>query len=128
MMGGPEADGRLTHDKTILEATSGNTGISLAMVSMLKGYRVKVVMPDNVSTERADLLRAYGAEVGFTEGKKGTSGAIARAREMAAKDSSYFMPYQYGNAANPLAHYETTGREILDDLPDVYVFVAGPGP
>ena len=122
-----ESDGRLTHDKTILEPTSGNTGIALALVGKLKGYRVKVVMPDNVSAERAELLRAYGAEVVFTEGKKGTNGSIDLAREMAAKDSSYFMPYQYGNEANPLAHYETTGREILEDLPDVDVFVAGLG-
>ena len=122
-----EASGRLTHEKVILEPTSGNTGISLAMIGRLKGYRVKAVLPENVSPERVQLLRAYGAEIHFTDGKKGTNGAVLVAQELVAQDSSYFMPYQYGNEANPLAHYHGTGDEIVRDLPDVDVFVAGLG-
>ncbi len=121
-----EGRGLLTPDKTILEATSGNTGISLAMIGRRKGYQVKVVMPENVSPERCHLLILYGAEVVFSDGSKGTNGAIEVACEL-AKDSSYFMPFQYGNPANPRAHYETTGAEIIRDLPDVDVFVAGLG-
>ncbi|MBI2846809.1 MAG: cysteine synthase family protein [Chloroflexi bacterium] len=121
-----EADGQLTRDRTILEPTSGNTGISLAMVGRLKGYKVKVVMPKNVSEERAQLLRIFGASIVYTNGQRGTNYAIEVAKEM-AKDESYFMPYQYGNEANPLAHYETTGLEILRDLPKVDVFIAGLG-
>ena len=109
-----EADGSLTHDKTILEPTSGNTGIALAFIARRKGYRIKVVMPENVSGERAQLLQAYGAEIVFSDGAKGTNGAIVVAEQMAAEDSTYFMPYQYGNEANPRAHYETTGREIIE--------------
>ena len=122
-----EAAGTLTHDKVILEPTSGNTGISLAMIGRLKGYRVKAVLPENVSPERVQLLRAYGAEIHFTDGKKGTNGAVLVAQELVAQDSSYFMPYQYGNEANPLAHYHGTGDEIIRALPDVDVFVAGLG-
>ncbi|MBM3948513.1 MAG: cysteine synthase family protein [SAR202 cluster bacterium] len=122
-----EAEGKLTKDKTILEPTSGNTGISLAMVGRLKGYRVKVVMPENVSPERAQILRAYGAEVVLSPAEGGSNKAAMTAQEMAAGDDRYFMPYQYGNEANPLAHYETTGEEIVRDLPDVDVFVAGLG-
>jgi cysteine synthase B len=122
-----EAEGTLTHDKVILEPTSGNTGIALAFIARRKGYRIKVVMPENVSVERVQLLQAYGAEIVFSDGSKGTNGAILVAEEMAAKDDTYFMPYQYGNDANPRAHYETTGREILEDLPEVDVFVAGLG-
>ena len=127
MMTRAVAEGRLTPDKVILEPTSGNTGISLAFVALRMGYRVKVVMPENVSAERTQLLEAYGAEIQFSEGAGGTNGAIVVAQEMAAKDDTYFMPYQYGNEANPLAHYETTGVEILQDLPEVDVFVAGLG-
>ena len=123
-----ERDGELTPDKVILEPTSGNTGISLAFVGGLKGYRVKVVMPENVSIERSQLLWAYGAEIVFSEGSKGTNGSIVVAQEMVAADEGdYYMPYQYGNSANPGAHYETTGGEIIDELPDVDVFVAGLG-
>lgn len=122
-----EADGSLDKTKVILEPTSGNTGIALAFVARKKGYKVKVVMPTNVSTERAQLLEAYGAEIVFSDGTKGTNGAIVVAEEMAAGDDQYFMPYQYGNDANPLAHYETTGVEIIEDLPEVDVFVAGLG-
>ncbi len=123
-----ECEGLLSHDKVILEPTSGNTGISLAFVGGLKGYRVKVIMPENVSPERAQLLRAYGAEIIFSDGLKGTNGSIEVAHEiMDSDDGNYFMPYQYGNSANPGAHYETTGQEIVNDLPDVDVFVAGLG-
>ena len=123
-----EAQGLLTPDRTVLEATSGNTGISLAMVCKLKGYRLKVVMPESVSPERAQLLRAYGAEVVFSEGGGGTNHAITVAKEMVEKDpDAYYMPYQYGNEANPLAHYETTAVEILEAMPHVDVFVAGLG-
>ena len=121
-----EASGDLTKDKTILEPTSGNTGISLAMVAKLRGYRFTAVIPDNASSERISLLRAFGAEVVFSEGAKGTNGSVALAQEMAS-DDVYYMPFQYGNAANVDAHYNGTGREIIDDLPDVKAFVAGLG-
>jgi len=122
-----EANGELTRDKTILESTSGNTGISLAMIARRKGYRIKVVMPDNVSPERAELLEVYGAEIVYSEGEQGSNGAIAMAKSMAESDAGYFAPFQYGNPANPLAHYETTGVEILNDLPQVDMFIAGLG-
>ncbi|TAK33431.1 MAG: cysteine synthase family protein [Chloroflexota bacterium] len=121
-----EASGELTHDRIILEPTSGNTGIALAMIGRRKGYKVRVVMPDNVSIERRQLLRLYGADVVLSDGSKGTNGSIEVAHEL-AKDPRYYMPYQYGNPANPLAHYETTGPEIIEALPDVDVFVAGLG-
>ena len=123
-----EREGVLTHDKVILEPTSGNTGISLAFVAGMKGYRVKVVMPENVSPERSQLLWAYGAEIVFSDGTKGTNGSIEVAEEMVKADpDDYFMPYQYGNDANPGAHYETTGPEIIEDLPGLDMFVAGLG-
>lgn len=122
-----EREGQLTRDKTILESTSGNTGISLAMIGRRKGYKVTAVMPENVSPERRELLEMFGAEVVFTDGARGTNGAIEVAQKMAAADDHYFMPYQYGNEANPRAHYETTGLEIIQDLPEVDVFVAGLG-
>lgn len=127
MLEAGEAEGKLTRDRVLLEPTSGNTGISLAMIGRIKGYRVKVVMPENVSPERRQLLDLYGAEVILSDGKRGTNGSIQVAQEIARNDESYFMPYQYGNPANPLAHYETTGVEILRDLPQVDVFVAGLG-
>ena len=122
-----EADGSLTPDKAILEPTSGNTGIALAMVGRLKGYRVEVVIPKNVSPERVQLLEAYGAHVHFSDPQKGTNGSILVAQEMAAEQDAYFMPFQYGNEANPQAHYEGTGKEIIEALPDIDVFVAGLG-
>lgn len=122
-----EREGVLTHDKVILEPTSGNTGISLALVARVKGYRLKVVMPENVSQERVGMLRLYGAEIVFSSGEKGTNGSIEVAQQMAQEDERYFMPYQYGNQANPQAHYETTAQEIIDDLPQVDMFVAGLG-
>lgn len=123
-----EREGELTADKVILEPTSGNTGISLAFVARSKGYRVKVVMPENVSPERSQLLWAYGAEIVYSDGSKGTNGSILVAQEMVeSEEQAYFMPYQYGNSANPGAHYETSGREIVEALPDVDMFVAGLG-
>ncbi len=121
-----EAAGELTPDKVILEPTSGNTGIALAMVARRKGYRLTVVIPDNASEERIRLLELFGAEIVYSPGEKGTNGAIEVARAL-ARDSKYFMPFQYGNEANPLAHYEGTGSEIVRDLPDVTHFVAGLG-
>lgn len=122
-----ERSGELTPDRVVLEPTSGNTGISLAMICRIKGYRLKVVMPESVSEERAQLLRAFGAEIVFSDGARGTNGSIAVAQELAASDPTYLMLYQYGNSNNPRAHYETTGPEILRDLPDIDVFVAGLG-
>ena len=127
MINRAEQEGLLTLDKTILEPTSGNTGISLALVGGLRGYKVKVVMPENVSPERTQVLEAYGAEVVYSQGEKGTNGSIELAQEMVSQDSNFFMPYQYGNEANPTAHYETTGAEILEDQPEVDTFVAGLG-
>lgn len=119
--------GILTSKRTILEPTSGNTGISLAMLCGRLGYRFTAVMPVNVSPERSELLRAYGAEIIESPGEEGTNGAIAMAQRIAAEDKSYLMLYQYGNPGNPQAHYETTGPEIIRDLPDVTHFVAGLG-
>jgi cysteine synthase B len=121
-----EASGELTADKTILEPTSGNTGISLGMVARRKGYALTVVIPDNASQERIGLLRLYGAEIVFSDGDKGTNGSIEVARAL-ARDDRYFMPFQYGNPANPLAHEEGTAVEILRDLPSITHFVAGMG-
>ena len=121
-------NGTLTHDKIILEPTSGNTGISLSFVGRLMGYKVKVVMPENVSIERTQLLEAYGAEIVYSEGTKGTNGSIDLAHEILAENPErYYMPYQYGNGSNPGAHYATTGKEIIDELPEVDMFVAGLG-
>ena len=122
-----EEKGALVPGQTILEPTSGNTGISLAMICRRKGYALKVVMPDNVTRERTDLLRMYGADIVYSEGSKGSNGAVALALDMAQRDPSYYMPYQYGNEANPLAHYHGTALEILEELDDVAAFVAGLG-
>jgi cysteine synthase B len=122
-----EAEGLISPGQTILEPTSGNTGIALAMICRRKGYSLKAVMPDNVTAERTQLLRMYGAEIVFSEGAKGSNGAVELALEMAERDSSYYMPYQYGNEANPLAHYNGTGAEILEELDDVAAFVSGLG-
>jgi cysteine synthase len=126
MVEAAEASGALTTEKTILEPTSGNTGIALAMVASRKGYKLTVVIPDNASDERIRLLRLFGAEIVFSDGAKGTNGSIEVARALAA-DDKYFMPFQYGNPANPLAHEEGTAPEILRDCPDVTHFVAGMG-
>ena len=122
-----EADGLLTPGATVLEPTSGNTGISLAMACKLKGYRLKVVMPDNVTPERTQLLKMYGAEIVYSPGDQGSNGAVAMALEMAEGDPRYFMPYQYGNEANPRAHYDGTAPEILEELDEISAFVAGLG-
>jgi cysteine synthase B len=128
MVRAAEKCGRLTPGKTILEPTSGNTGISLAMVARIKGYKLLCVLPDIVTQEREQLLRAFGADVVYAEGARSTNDAIIMAQEMAAKDpDKYFMPYQYGNENNPKAHYETTGPEIIRDLPHLDAFVAGLG-
>jgi [CysO sulfur-carrier protein]-thiocarboxylate-dependent cysteine synthase len=121
-----EASGELTKEKVILEPTSGNTGIALAMVAKIRGYSFNAVMPDNASAERVALLEAFGAEVTFSEGAKGTNGSVALAQEM-SKDDRFYMPFQYGNQANLMAHYNGTAQEIIDDLPEVKAFVAGLG-
>src|SRR2546421_10578923 len=117
-----EREGRIGPGQTILEPTSGNTGISLGMICRRKGYPLKVVMPDNVTEERTQLLGMYGAELVYSEGAKGSNGAVELAVEMAEKDASYYMPYQYGNEANPRAHYDGTAKEILDELDEVTAF------
>jgi [CysO sulfur-carrier protein]-thiocarboxylate-dependent cysteine synthase len=122
-----ESRGAIQPGQTILEPTSGNTGISLAMICSRKGYPLKVVMPDNVTAERTQLLRMYGAEIVYSPGEQGSNGAVALALEMAEADSSYYMPYQYGNEANPLAHYNGTAVEILEELDEVSAFVGGLG-
>src|SRR2546422_4431934 len=111
-----EAEGAIRRGQTILEPTSGNTGISLAMICSRKGYPLKVVMPDNVTAERTQLLHMYGAEIVWSPGEQGSNGAVAMALEIAERDASYYMPYQYGNEANPLAHYHGTAAEILEEL------------
>ena len=123
-----ESEGEISPNRTLLEPTSGNTGISLAMIGGLKGYKVTVVMPENVSEERTQLLHAYGAEIIFSDGEKGSNGSIEVAQAMAEKNPhDYLMMYQYGNSGNPDAHYETTGQEIAEAVPDVDMFVAGLG-
>jgi cysteine synthase len=122
-----ESDGLITPGQTILEPTSGNTGISLAMICSRKGYPLEVVMPDNVTQERTQLLHMYGAKITYSPGDEGSNGAVARALEMAEADASYYMPYQYGNQANPDAHYHGTAVEILEELEEVHAFVGGLG-
>ncbi len=112
-----EQSGELTRDKIIIEATSGNTGIALAWLGRKQGYKVTIVMPDNMSLERRRLLKIYNAELILTKGAYGMKAAIDTARELVAKDKKYFMPDQFSNPANPLAHYETTGVEIINDFP-----------
>ena len=127
MIESAEQEGAIAPGQTILEPTSGNTGISLGLVCRLKGYPLKVVMPENVTEERSKLLRMYGAEIVYSEGSKGSNGAVELALEMAQGDPSYYMPYQYGNPANPDAHYHGTAEEILEELDEVTAFVAGLG-
>jgi cysteine synthase B len=126
MLQAAERDGLMNKDKILLEPTSGNTGIGLAMLCQRRGYRMLAVMPESVSVERRQLLELFGAEIELTDGALGSNGSIARAQELAA-DPKYYMPYQYGNPANVQAHYDTTGPEIIADLPDVDNFVAGLG-
>lgn len=122
-----ERDGRLKPGDTILEPSSGNTGIGLALVARLRGYHLRVVMPENVSVERRQLLEIFGAQVTLSPGEEGSNGAIRTAEKIAADEPGYVMLFQYGNPANPLAHYEGTGPEIWRDCPEVDVFVAGLG-
>jgi [CysO sulfur-carrier protein]-thiocarboxylate-dependent cysteine synthase len=127
MVAAAEKDGQLTPGATILEPTSGNTGISLAMVARLRGYRLICVMPENTSTERRLLLEAYGASIISSPAAGGSNEAVRVARQLAAEHPDWVMLYQYGNEGNALAHYETTGPELLADLPEITHFVAGLG-
>ena len=122
-----EASGKLHPGSVLLEPTSGNTGISLAMIARVKGYQFIAVMPDNVTKERRQLLELYGAQIIFSDGAQGSNGAVRKAQELAQQNEQYTMLYQYGNQANPRAHYEGTAVEIIRDLPDIDVFVAGLG-
>lgn len=122
-----EADGRLKPGATILEPSSGNTGIGLAMVAKLRGYKLLVVMPENVSVERRQLLEIFGADMVLSPAPEGSNGAIRLAEKLAAEDPALVMLFQYGNPANPLSHYEGTGPEILRDCPEIDAFVAGLG-
>jgi cysteine synthase B len=127
MIEAAEASGELVPGRELLEPTSGNTGISLAMVAKLKGYSLTCVMPESATPERVRLLELYGARVVFSPGEEGSNGAVRLALTMAAEDSRYYMPFQYANETNPRAHYEGTGAEIADALPRVDAFVAGLG-
>lgn len=122
-----EADGLLAPGATILEPSSGNTGIGLAMVAKLRGYKLLVVMPENVSVERRQLLEIFGADMVLSPAPEGSNGAIRLAEKLAAEDPELVMLFQYGNPANPLSHYEGTGPEILRDCPEIDAFVAGLG-
>ena len=122
-----EVTGELEPGRRLLEPTSGNTGISLALVAKLKGYPLTCVMPENATEERKRLLALYGAELVFSPGSEGSNGAVRLALELAERDPSFFMPFQYGNEANPRAHYEGTGAEIAEALDQVDVLVAGLG-
>jgi cysteine synthase B len=127
MIEAAEAAGELEPGRELLEPTSGNTGISLALVAKVKGYRLTCVMPENATDERKRLLRLFGADLVFTPGSEGSNGAMRRAQALAAEHPDWFFPYQYGNPANPKAHYEGTGPEIWRDCPEVTHFVAGLG-
>ncbi len=122
-----EASGKLKPGSILLEPTSGNTGIALAMICRVKGYKFVAVMPDNVTKERRQLLELYGAKIVFSDGRQGSNGAVRLAQKLAQEDERYVMLYQYGNSANPGAHYDGTALEIIKDLPDLDVFVAGLG-
>lgn len=127
MIEAAERDGLLKKGYTIVEPTSGNTGIALALIGRLKGYNVIITMPDTMSVERRAILKAYGAELILTDGAKGMKGAIEKAEELVKENPTYFLPQQFNNKANPEKHYETTAKEILDDFKDLDVFVAGVG-
>ncbi len=122
-----EADGTLSPGRTIIEPSSGNTGIALAMIARTRGYPIKIVMPENVSIERRQALEVWGAEIILTSGEEGSNGAVRRAQQLADEHPEWVFLYQYANEANPRAHYETTGPEIWRDAPDVTHFVAGLG-
>jgi cysteine synthase B len=127
MIEAAEADGRLQPGQTIVEPSSGNTGIALAAIAQLKGYPIKILMPESVSIERRQMLEVFGAELILTPGPEGSNGAVRRAQELAAANPQWCFLYQYGNDANPMAHYRTTGPEILRDCPEITHFVAGLG-
>jgi len=127
MLADAVASGALQPGQTILEPSSGNTGISLAMIGSRMGHPVRIVMPDNTTPEREHLLRVFGASILFSPGAEGSNGAIRMAQRLAETDPSVYMPFQYGNEANPRAHQEETGPEILAAVPEVDVFVAGLG-
>ena len=122
-----EADGTLTPGRTIIEPSSGNTGIAMAMIAKIKGYPIKIVMPENVSIERRQLLEIFGAEIIVSPGNEGSNGAVRRALQLADEHPDWAFLYQYANEANPRAHYETTGPEIWADCPEITHFVAGLG-
>lgn len=122
-----ETDGTLTPGATIIEPSSGNTGIAMAMICRIRGYHLKVVLPENVSIERRQLLEVYGAEIIPSPGAEGSNGAVRRAQQLADEHPGWVFLYQYGNEANPRAHYRTTGPEIFQDVPDITHFVAGLG-
>lgn len=122
-----EKMGLIKKGDTIVEPTSGNTGIALAMIGRLKGYRVIIVMPETMSVERRNMIRAYGAELVLTEGVKGMKGAIAKAQEIAENNKGFYIPQQFMNEANPIKHYDTTAEEIIKDISDLDVFIAGVG-
>ncbi len=122
-----EFDGAIKKGDTILEPSSGNTGIGLALVAKLHGYKLRVIMPENVSVERRQLLEIFGAEVTLSPGEEGSNGAIRMAERIAKEEPTYRFLFQYGNPANPLAHYEGTGPEIFRDCPEIDVFCAGLG-
>jgi [CysO sulfur-carrier protein]-thiocarboxylate-dependent cysteine synthase len=122
-----EKDGSLRPGQQILESSSGNTGIALAMIARVKGYPVKIVLPENVSVERRTLLDVWGAEIIPSPGSEGSNGAMRRARALAAEHPEWWFPYQYANPANPKAHFETTGPEIWRDVPEITHFIAGLG-
>ncbi len=127
MIRAAEADGSLKPGQRIIEPSSGNTGIALAMIAKRKGYPITIVLPENVSVERRQLLETFGADIILTPGAEGSNGAVRRAQQLADEHPEWAFLYQYGNEANPQAHYETTGPEILADVPDVTHFVAGLG-
>ena len=127
MIEAAEKAGILKEGSTIVEPTSGNTGIALALIGRLKGYKVIIVMPDTMSVERRNILKAYGAELILTDGTKGIGESIAVAEKLVAENENYFLPQQFNNLANPQKHFETTGEEILKDFDKLDVFVAGVG-
>ncbi len=127
MVRAAEASGELVPGKTVIEPSSGNTGIALAMICQLKGYHLKIVLPENVTVERRQVLEAFGAEIIASPGEEGSNGAVRRAQALSAENPDWVFLYQYGNEANPTAHYETTGPEILRDVPEITHFVAGLG-